>query len=409
MKKEHYKKFPKIPILIGTNIKCGKAKIKSKSKLDLAVIIFDKYANVAYLTTKSKTYAANIKWLKENKKIKKVKVLMVNSGNANAYTGKEGYENVKKILNIISSKYNCKKEEIIISSTGVIGEQLPINNIKKTLTKLSEDLTVTSNQSAWKDFANSIMTTDTFPKAVYKKTKIGNKSGNIIGIAKGSGMIAPNMATMLAYVFTDLDLPSIILKKLLIDVNEKSFNSITVDSDMSTNDMVCFFSTKKIITGISSVNDVNLNIFKKDLELLTKDLAKKIVYDGEGATKLIEINVRKAKTYKDAKKVAFSIANSPLVKTAIAGEDANWGRVIMAIGKSKVVLDQNNISLKFGKYIIINKGKLKKKYNEKNITKYLKNTEIYIEIELHSGIHSSRVWTCDLTKKYIEINADYRS
>ena len=334
---------------------------------------------------------------------------MVNSGNANAYTGKEGYENVKKILNIISSKYNCKKEEIIISSTGVIGEQLPINNIKKTLTKLSEDLTVTSNQSAWKDFANSIMTTDTFPKAVYKKTKIGNKSGNIIGIAKGSGMIAPNMATMLAYVFTDLDLPSIILKKLLIDVNEKSFNSITVDSDMSTNDMVCFFSTKKIITGISSVNDVNLNIFKKDLELLTKDLAKKIVYDGEGATKLIEINVRKAKTYKDAKKVAFSIANSPLVKTAIAGEDANWGRVIMAIGKSKVVLDQNNISLKFGKYIIINKGKLKKKYNEKNITKYLKNTEIYIEIELHSGIHSSRVWTCDLTKKYIEINADYRS
>ena len=403
-----YRNFPKIPILQNIDIICGKANIKSRSRLDLAVIIFNNYANVAYVTTNSKTFAANIKWLKENKNISKVKVLMVNSGNANAYTGEQGYLNLKSIIKLLSHVFNCKNKEVIISSTGVIGEQLPLNKIMTTLNKLTEKLIEKKNMN-WESFARSIMTTDTFPKGIYKKTSIGNKEVKLIGIAKGSGMIAPDMATMLGYIFTDADLSSKILQELLIEVNEKSFNSITVDSDMSTNDMVCFFSTRKISNKVKTIKDKILDKFKKDLQWLAIELAKKIIYDGEGATKIIEVNVLGAQSYVDAKNVALSIANSPLVKTAIAGEDANWGRIIMAIGKSKAKLDQNNISLKFGKNLILKKGKVKKNYNEEPLSEYLKKNEIKIEVDLNCGTFVSKVWTCDLTKKYIEINADYRS
>ena len=408
MKKMFYKNFPKIPLIENVDIICGKANIKSRSRLDLAIIIFNNYANVAYVTTKSKTFAANIKWLKENKNISKVKVLMVNSGNANAYTGEQGYLNLKSLIKFLSYGFNCKNKEVIISSTGVIGEQLPINKIMTTLNKLTEKSIEKKNMN-WESFARSIMTTDTFPKGIYKKTRIGNKEVKLIGIAKGSGMIAPDMATMLGYIFTDADLSSKILQELLIEVNEKSFNSITVDSDMSTNDMVCFFSTRKILNKVKTIKDKILDKFKKDLQWVAIELAKKIIYDGEGATKIIEVNVLGAKSYSDAKNVALSIANSPLVKTAIAGEDANWGRIIMAIGKSKAKLDQNNISLKFGKNLILKKGKLKKNYNEKPVSEYLKKNEIRIEVDLNCGKFFSKVWTCDLTKKYIEINADYRS
>ncbi|MEC8100454.1 MAG: bifunctional glutamate N-acetyltransferase/amino-acid acetyltransferase ArgJ [Pseudomonadota bacterium] len=408
MKKMFYKNFPKICPLENTDILCGKANIKSRSRLDLAIIIFKNFANVAYLTTKSKTFAANIKWLKENKNISKVKVLMVNSGNANAYTGEQGYLNLKSIIKFLSHEFNCKNKEVIISSTGVIGEQLPIDKIMSTLNKLTKKLIEKKNMN-WESFARSIMTTDTFPKGIYKKTRIGNKEIKLIGIAKGSGMIAPDMATMLGYIFTDADFSSKILQELLIEVNEKSFNSITVDSDMSTNDMICFFSTREISNKVKTIKDKILNKFKKDLQLLTIELAKKIIYDGEGATKIIEVNVLGAQSYKDAKNVALSIANSPLVKTAIAGEDANWGRIIMAIGKSKAKLDQNNISLKFGKILILKKGKVKKNYDEEIVSEYLKKNEIKIEVDLNFGKFFSKVWTCDLTKKYIEINADYRS
>ena len=402
-----YKNFPKIPNLENADIICGKANIKSRSRLDLAIIIFNNYANVAYVTTKSKTFAANIKWLKENKNISKVKVLMVNSGNANAYTGEQGYLNLKSIIKFLSHGFNCKNKEIIISSTGVIGEQLPVNKIMTMLNKITKNSIEKKNMN-WESFARSIMTTDTFPKGIYKKTRIGNKEIKLIGIAKGSGMIAPDMATMLGYIFTDADFSSKFLQELLIEVNEKSFNSITVDSDMSTNDMVCFFSTRKILNKVKTIKDKILDKFKQDLQWLTTELAKKIIYDGEGATKIIEVNVLGAQSYLDAKNVALSIANSPLVKTAIAGEDANWGRIIMAIGKSKAKLDQNSISLKFGKNLILKKGKLKKNYDEENISQYLKKNEISIEVDLNCGKFFSKVWTCDLTKKYIEINADYR-
>ena len=408
MKKKLYKKFPRIPTLYNTEIICGKANIKSISRLDLVIIIFKNYANVAYLTTKSNTFAANIKWLKDNKNISKVKVLMANSGNANAYTGEEGYFNLKTIIEFLSNRFNCKNKEVIISSTGVIGEQLPIKKIIKTLNKISQKSIEKKNMD-WEGFANSIMTTDTFPKGIYKQTRIANKVVKLVGIAKGSGMIAPDMATMLGYIFTNADLSSKILRRLLVEINEKSFNSITVDNDMSTNDMVCFFSTREISNSIKNVNDKALNKFKKDLQWLAIELAKKIIYDGEGATKIIEVNVMGARSYLDAKNVALSIANSPLVKTAIAGGDANWGRIIMAIGKSKAKFDQNKISLKFDKNLILKKGKLNKKYNEAVITEYLKKNEIRLEVDLNYGEFSSKVWTCDLTKKYIEINADYRS
>ena len=408
MKKMFYKNFPKIATLENADIICGKANIKSRSRLDLAIIIFNNYANVAYVTTKSQTFAANIKWLKENKNISKVKVLMVNSGNANAYTGEQGYLNLKSIIKFLSYRFNCKNKEIIISSTGVIGEQLPLNKIMTTLNNLTGK-SIAKNNMNWESFARSIMTTDTFPKGIFKKTKIGSKEVKLIGIAKGSGMISPDMATMLGYIFTDANFSSKILKELLIEVNEKSFNSITVDSDMSTNDMVCFFSTRKILNEVKTIKDKVLNKFKKDLQWLAIELAKKIIYDGEGATKIIEVNVLGAQTYLDAKNVALSIANSPLVKTAVSGEDANWGRVIMAIGKSKAKLDQNNISLKFGKNLVLKKGKLKKNYDEETVSEYLKKNEIRIEVDLNYGKFSSKVWTCDLTKKYIEINADYRS
>ena len=408
MKKTLYKNFPEIPSLDNLNIICGKANIKSRSKLDLAIVIFKNLANVAYVTTKSKTFAANIKWLKETKNISKIKILMVNSGNANAYTGKQGYLNLQSILGLLSHNYNCLKKEVIISSTGVIGEQLPMKRIMKTINNFAEEETKKNNVS-WESFARSIMTTDTFPKGIYKKTKIGNKEVKLVGIAKGSGMIAPDMATMLGYIFTDANFSSKILRELLIEINEKSFNSITVDSDMSTNDMVCFFSTRKVSNNVKTIKDKVLKKFTQDLQWLAIALAKKIVYDGEGATKLIEICVCGANSYSDAKNVALSIANSPLVKTAIAGEDANWGRIIMAIGKSKVKLDQDKLSLKFGKYLILKKGKLKKNYNESLISKYLKNNEIQLKVDLNNGKFFSKVWTCDLTKKYIEINADYRS
>ncbi len=408
MKKKPYKKFPKIPTLYNTEIICGKANIKSISRLDLVIVIFKNYANVAYLTTKSNTFAANIKWLKVNKNISKVKVLMANSGNANAYTGEEGYFNLKTIIEFLSNRFNCKNKEVIISSTGVIGEQLPIKKIIKTLNKISQKSIEKKNMD-WEGFANSIMTTDTFPKGIYKQTRIANKVVKLVGIAKGSGMIAPDMATMLGYIFTNADLSSKILRRLLVEINEKSFNSITVDNDMSTNDMVCFFSTREISNSVKNVNDKALNKFKKDLQWLAIELAKKIIYDGEGATKIIEVNVMGARSYLDAKNVALSIANSPLVKTAIAGGDANWGRIIMAIGKSKAKFDQNKISLKFDKNLILKKGKLNKKYNEAVITEYLKKNEIRLEVDLNYGEFSSKVWTCDLTKKYIEINADYRS
>ncbi|MDC3024179.1 bifunctional glutamate N-acetyltransferase/amino-acid acetyltransferase ArgJ [Alphaproteobacteria bacterium] len=409
MKKKITKIFPKIKLIKGLDINTLNVGIKNKTKDDVAIISFRELANVAIVLTKSKTYAPNIKWLKKIKNNGEAKVLFINSGNANAYTGKKGYENVLKIVDKLAKTFECNKENILISSTGVIGEQLPIKKIIKAIPRLSSKKNKKSKD--WLSFAKAITTTDTFPKGAFKETNIGNNKFGIVGICKGSGMIAPNMATMLAFLFTDANLPSDVLKKMLSSALDKSFNNITVDGDTSTNDMVCIFSLKSETFNKSKkvFTLKELKSFQKDLDVICIELAKKIVLDGEGAKKLIEIQVSGAKSNKQAKNVAFSIANSLLVKTAIAGEDANWGRIIMAIGKSSATIIQDKVSIKIGKYFVIKRGEISKSYNEKLVTSYLKKDEIKVDVNLLLGNGVSKVWTCDLTKKYIEINADYRS
>ena len=406
MKKKNIQIFSKVKFSKDLAIKTMKVGIKNKFKEDVAVVTFKDYANVASVTTKSKTCAANISWLKKIKKNGKVKALFVNSGNANAYTGKVGYENVIKIAKSLAKINNCEKENIIISSTGVIGEQLPIDSIiKKLLQSIRKE---TLEKQNWLSFAKAIMTTDTFPKIAYTQTLINKKKYNIVGISKGSGMIAPNMATMLGFIFTDAQITTKQLQQLLKKSVEKSFNSISVDGDTSTNDMVNLFSVKnKSKTKI--LNKKDFKSFQKDLDDVAIQLAKQIVIDGEGARKIIEIRVKGAINNIQAKDVAFSVANSLLVKTAIAGEDANWGRIIMAIGNSSAKVNQKKISIKIGNFIIIKEGEKSKNYEEVEVSKYLKNKEIIISIDLFLGKGFNKVWTCDLTKKYIEINADYRS
>ena len=406
MKKKTIQIFPNIKFLKNLQIDVIKAGIKSKLKEDIAIVSFKELANVASVFTKSKTCAPNITWLKKIKNNEKAKALYINSGNANAYTGKNGYQNVIRIAKHLADIFDCKKENIIISSTGVIGEQLPIEKILNSLSKLTNKKS--QNTQNWLSLAKAIMTTDTFPKGCFREITINNKKYNIVGICKGSGMIAPNMATMLAFIFTDLQIPSKQLKVSLKDAGEESFNKITVDGDTSTNDMVSIFSLKKNKEK-TFLDKKNLKIFQENLNDVAIQLAKKIVVDGEGAKKLIEIEVFGAKNTLQAKNVALSVANSLLVKTAIAGEDANWGRIIMAIGKSSAIIDQKKISIQIGGFLIIDKGEINKNYIEKKLSKYLKSNEITINIDLCLGPGNSKVWTCDLTKKYIEINADYRS
>ena len=407
-RKNKIKFLPENYKISGLAIKTFKAGIKKKTKEDLSLVVFNELANISFVLTKSKTFAANIKWLKSIKKHGKAKVLFVNSENANAFTGKIGYENVKRIALAAANKFYCKKEEVIISSTGVIGEQLPIDKIINIFNQFEEKKSFSSQN--WSSFAQSIMTTDTFPKIYWKNSVFNKKKIKILGVAKGSGMIAPNMATMLAFIFTDAKIPHSLLNKIIKEIVDKSFNNITVDSDMSTSDMFCLIATNKVNCGeLRDINDSNIERLKTDLEEVAIELAKMIVVDGEGAKKLIEINVSGVYKDTDAKLIAMSIANSPLVKTAIAGEDANWGRIIMAIGKTKAKIKQEEISLKIGRYSIVKNGEVIKNYKEINISHYLKGSKINLFINLGKGKYSSRVWTCDLTKKYIEINAEYRS
>ena len=323
MKKKITQIFSKIKPIKGININTANIGIKSKAKEDVALVSFKELANVATVLTKSKTYAPNIKWLKNIKNNGKAKLLFVNSGNANAYTGKQGYQNVLKIVNELAKIFKCSKENILVSSTGVIGEQLPITKIINSLPLITKKKY--KNNQDWLSFAKAITTTDTFPKGCYKQTTIGKHKYNIVGICKGSGMIAPNMATMLAFIFTDANLSISQLSKMLKHSLEKSFNNISVDGDTSTNDMVSIFSINSKKSNQKKPFTIKqLKKIQENLDEVSVELAKKIVIDGEGAKKLIEIEVRGAKNDKQAKNVALSIANSLLVKTAIAGEDANW-------------------------------------------------------------------------------------
>jgi len=413
--------FQDLDHIEGISISTVCANLYSKPRDDLVMFYFRDGANYASVFTQSKIISENIKW-NLNIKSKKIKSLLVNTRNANAFTGSDGYNGLKEIAQEVSMQLSKKQiededypkkisfNEILFGCTGTIGEKYPTEKIKKNIPELIKKIKYTQNKFIWMKAALGIMTTDLKPKLAMEECKIGNKKVKIYGIAKGSGMIFPNMATTLGYIFTDADLSNDILNKLLKKNIDTTFNAITCDGDTSTNDMVSIFSTGKVKnTIINNINDKKIAHFDKALHAVLLNLSKRVVADGEGANKFITVNILKSKNKKDAKKIAFSIANSKLVKTAIAGEDPNWGRVIMAIGKSEVDIDLKKLLIKFGKIKIIEKGQLVKNYKEIDVANYMKNQSIDISIHLNMGLINFTAYTMDLTKKYIEINADYRS
>ena len=413
--------FQDLEHIDGVSISTVCANLYSKPRDDLVMFYFRDGANYASVYTQSKIVSENIKW-NLGIKCKKIKSLLINTRNANAFTGPEGYKALKEIAEEISIQLSKKQNEdedhpkkilgneILFGCTGTIGEKYPTEKIKKNIPELIKKIKYTQNKLIWMKAALGIMTTDLKPKLTMEECKIGNKKIKIYGIAKGSGMIFPNMATTLGYIFTDADLSNDILSKLLKKNIDTTFNAITCDGDTSTNDMVSIFSTGKIKNSmINNINDKRIKSFDKALHSVLLNLSKRIVADGEGATKFITINVIKSKSENDAKKIAFSIANSNLVKTAIAGEDPNWGRIMMAIGKSGININLDKLSINFSNIKIIEKGKIFKNYKESEVANYMKGSAINISINLNLGTKNFTAYTMDLTKKYIEINADYRS
>ena len=413
--------FQDLDHIDGLSISVVSANLYQNNKDDLSMFYFRGGANYAAVYTQSKIVSENIKW-NLNQNSKKIYSLIVNTRNANAFTGKQGYESLKKLSNSVSAQLNKKQEEdednpkkilpkeIIFGCTGTIGEEFPFKKISDQIPNLINKIKYTQNKLIWMKAALGIMTTDTKPKLAMEECKIGNKEIKIYGIAKGSGMIQPNMATTLVYIFTDAKLSNDILRKLLKKNILTTFNAITCDGDTSTNDMATIFATGKVENiKIKNINDKKIQHFNKALNKVLLNLAKRVVSDGEGSSKFVTININKCKSEADAKKIAFSIANSPLVKTAIAGEDPNWGRIIMAIGKAGPNINLKKLSMSFGDLKIIQDGKLHQDYEEAKSSSYMKNENIDLEIEIFTGTKSFTAYTMDFTKKYIEINADYRS
>ena len=420
-KKSKIGDFQDLEHIDGVAISAISADLYKETRDDLVLFYFRDGANYASVYTQSKIISENIKW-NLNLKSNSVKALLVNAGNANAFTGKQGFKGIAQIAEELSKELTIKmsedeekknfvkSNEILFGSTGTIGEKFPAEKIKNSLPDLIKKIKYTQNKYLWMKAALGIMTTDLVPKLSMEECLIGNSEVKIYGIAKGSGMIFPNMATTLGYIFTDADIPSGILKKLLKKNIETTFNAISCDGDTSTNDMVTLFSTKKTKhSKIKSIKDKKLKEFDKSLHAVMLNLAKRIAADGEGASKFISVKVKSARNINDAKKVAFSIANSPLVKTAIAGEDPNWGRIIMAIGKAKADLNLNKLAISFGDIKVIEKGQLFPNYEEALVAEYLQGEKIDLVVDLNIGSKDFTAYTMDLTKKYIEINSDYRS
>ena len=414
--------FQSLKQIEGLEMSSISADLYKDGRDDLALFYFAKGANYATLTTTNSITSEFIPWNNNSHK-KIIKGLLVNTKNANTFTGKQGKDsidilakNLSRILTIKESKSKkgtsetVKIKDLIFASTGVIGEEFPVEKIKERLSNLVEKLREEHNKMYWIKMASAIMTTDTKPKLAYEEIIIGDELIKISGIAKGSGMIAPNLATMLSFIFTNADINSNLLKTLLKRAVANSFNAITVDSDQSTNDMVSLFSTRSIKIGQNiSLNDKVVQKFELALKKLCLNLAKQIVVDGEGAKKFLTINVINAKSLGSAKNIAFSIANSPLVKTAAAGEDPNWGRIVMGIGKSGEIIDPKKLKIKIGNYLVAENGKVTDTYDEKKLKEYMEWDSIEIEVNLKLGNDAFRCYTCDFTHDYININADYRN
>ena len=413
--------FQDLEHIDGLSISTTSANLYSKQRDDLVLFYFRNGASHASVYTQSKLISENIKWNLEINK-KKIKALLINTRNANAFTGKDGFKGLKILADDLSNELTQKQkideekpvkiesDEILFACTGTIGEIFPTKKIKKSIPDLIKKIRYTQNKYVWMKASMGILTTDLKPKLAMETCYIGNKLVKIYGIAKGSGMIFPNMATTLGFVFTDATISSSILQQLLKQNIQKTFNAISCDGDTSTNDMVSIFATGEVAnSNLKSAKDKKLSDFNLSLFNVLLNLAKRVTADGEGASKFISIKVKNCKTEEDAKKISFSIANSPLVKTAIAGEDPNWGRIIMAIGKANVNLNPNKISIKFGNITIIENGKLSNSYDETEAADYMKGEKIDLLVNLNLGKKEFTSYTMDLTKKYIEINSDYRT
>ncbi len=403
------KKFPKMPAVEGVRIAAVEAGIKYKNRTDLLAMVFDVGTTVAGVFTRSKCPSAPVDFCRQNLGGGKARMLVVNSGNANAFTGKKGRETTRMTGDAAATAASCSEGEVFLASTGVIGEPLDARRFSHFLADMAKE----AKPDRWTDAAKAIMTTDTYPKVATATIKLGDANVVINGIAKGAGMIAPDMATMLSFVATDAPIDAPVLQTLLSKAVGGTFNAVTVDSDTSTSDTLMLFATgaaaKRGAPRISDAKDSRLGQFKRALNRILKALALQVVRDGEGARKQVEVTVTGARSARSAKRIALSIANSPLVKTAIAGEDANWGRVVMAVGKSGEPADRDRLAIWFGDNRLAFEGERDGAYSEEATSAYMKRDEIVIRADIGLGRGRATVWTCDLTKEYVAINGDYRS
>jgi glutamate N-acetyltransferase / amino-acid N-acetyltransferase len=400
------KHVPEMPEIAGVRIATGAAGIKYQGRTDVLLALFDKGTAVAGVLTKSKCPSAPVEWCRARLKNGGARALVVNSGNANAFTGKTGREATVFTAKLASEAARCKPAEVFLASTGVIGEPLPAQRFDGVMQGLVER----AAPGRFLDAARAIMTTDTFPKVATAQAKIGGVTVTINGIAKGAGMIAPDMATMLSFVFTDAAIAAPALQTILSDAVSDTFNAVTIDGDTSTSDTLLAFATGTArAPKMSRAGDKRLKEFRAAFEHVLGDLSEQVARDGEGARKLVEIIVEGAVSKRSARRIALSIANSPLVKTAIAGEDANWGRVVMAIGKAGEPAERDKVSIWFGGTRVAHKGARDPGYDEAKVSAYMKSPEITLKVSLGLGKGRDRVLTCDLTKEYVAINGDYRS
>ncbi|MBR0881906.1 glutamate N-acetyltransferase/amino-acid N-acetyltransferase [Bradyrhizobium japonicum] len=403
------KTVPDMPVIAGVRLATAEAGIRYKNRTDVLLAVMDKGTAVAGVFTRSKCPSAPVEWCRAKLKGGKARALVVNSGNANAFTGKTGRSSTALTAKIAAKAVGCSEGEIFLASTGVIGEPLDATKFDGVLGRLAE----TAEPGDYLTAAKAIMTTDTFPKVATATVKLGKAKVTISGMAKGAGMIAPDMATMLSFIFTDAPIAPAALQALLKSGVDDTFNAVTIDGDTSTSDTLLAFATGAAAEHgapkISRASDPRLKAFVKAFNQVLANLSEQVARDGEGARKLVEITVEGAKTKASARKIAMSIANSPLVKTAIAGEDANWGRVVMAVGKAGEPADRDKLSISFNGIRVAKSGARDPDYDEAQVSEAMKAPEIAIKVSLGLGKGRDRVLTCDLTKEYVAINGDYRS
>lgn len=403
------KSYPEMPVIEGVRFATAAAGIKYKGRTDVLLVLMDEGTEVAGVFTRSLCPSAPVDWCRANLSSGKARALLVNSGNANAFTGKKGKAAVELSASIVSEAVGCAASDIYLASTGVIGEPLAADKFSGVI----GELVSSAATGSWLETAKAIMTTDTFPKVATRTVDLGGTAVTLNGIAKGAGMIAPDMATMLSFLFTDAPIAAPVLQALISEAVGGSFNAITVDSDTSTSDTALLFATGKAASRgapqISDAADPRLAAFRKALGEVMLELAHHIVRDGEGARKFVEVRVEGAVNDASAKRIALSIANSPLVKTAIAGEDANWGRVVMAVGKAGEPADRDLLAIWFGDVRVAVEGERDAAYSEAAASEVMKQENIVIRVSIGLGDGKASVWTCDLTKAYVEINGDYRS